>query len=49
MISATDEIYEGLYQLADCFVAHGRVWKKVRYWVGLDVSGAWKFKVEFAY
>lgn len=48
-IGATDEIYEGLYRLADCFAAHGRLWKKVTYWVGLDESSAWRFKAEFAY
>lgn len=48
-ISATDEIYEGLYRLADCFSGQGRIWTRVFYSIELDPNNHWKFKVEFAY
>jgi len=48
-ISATDEIYEALYALSDCFRAHGKLWKKAIYVSEMGTDGNWRYKVSFEY
>jgi hypothetical protein len=49
LVGATDDIYEGLYRLSDLFARHGQVWRRVRYSIGLDDRGAWKYEADFEY
>jgi len=48
-IGATDEIYEALYALSDCFRAHGKVWKKVTYVAEMGNDENWRYKASFEY
>lgn len=48
-IGATDEIYEALYALSDCFRAHGRLWKKAIYVAQMDADQTWRYKASFEY
>ena len=49
LVGPTDEIYEGLYRLSDCFRKQGKVWRAVRYQVNLAPTGDWKFEVSFEF
>jgi|GEM_PF-1498307 hypothetical protein len=49
LVSPTDDIYEGLYKLSDCFRDEGKVWKSVRYRVDLAPDGNWRYHVNFDY
>lgn len=49
LIGPTDEIYEGLYRLSDCFRSEGKVWRTVKYEVSLSAEGNWKYQVHFSY
>lgn len=49
LVGATEEIYEVLYALSDCFRAHGKIWSQLKYVVQLSSGGDWKFEASFTY
>ncbi len=48
-ISATEEIYEALYALSDCFRAYGKLWKKAIYVAEMGTDQNWLYKSSFEY
>lgn len=49
MVGATEEIYQALYELSDCFRVFGKIWKEVRYNTVLDSDNNWKYSYNFIY
>lgn len=49
LIDATEEIYEALYALSDCFRVHGKMWSELKYVAELSPDGDWKFEASFTY
>lgn len=49
VVLPTDEIYEALYALSDCFRSFGKIWSRVRYVIKSDEIGHWKFEANFDY
>lgn len=49
LVGPTDEIYEGLYCLSDCFRSEGKMWRSARYQISLSAEGNWRYQVHFNY
>jgi hypothetical protein len=49
LVTATDEIYEGLYMLSDCYRGEKKMWSMVKYQVSLNNEGNWQCKASFDY
>jgi hypothetical protein len=48
-VSPTEEIYAGLYALADLFRERGTMWCSASYSVSQEENGHWKYSVQFTY
>ena len=49
MVGATEEIYQAIYDLSDCFRGFGKIWKEARYVAALNGSNDWQYEASFTY
>ncbi len=49
LISATEEIYEQLYKLSDCYRGEKKMWAIATYKVSLGSDGNWQCRASFDY